>query len=377
MPLTLGLTGMDAATETAIKAAFAIANPRLGGQWSLVPDSQADHVIVDMDSMYGPMSWLRLHAAGKTVIGLTNAPRTQADFRLAQPVDADGVSALLQELAMAAGQSLDLVAVDIPMSSPPPADPATPAGMTPAPAPQDPLPGEVVHQDEEAVSPGQPVAPAPSAVAPPANVTPPEPTPAAVPEPVPMPAVEDTPSTLLAWLTSPRLQGRRRFTRGDVTLLIDADARTYHGPAHLKPLAGHFDGPVDEADLEPVDDGAWSSASSAAGAAQPLSRLVWFGALVSGRGQLAGGFAPDTRFQMLKWPQTEREYPKHFRIATVMMKGPATVAEIAEASGVPEADVTDFVNANLATGFADIERPPEPEPETTRASGLFGRLRGR
>ncbi len=60
-----------------------------------------------------------------------------------------------------------------------------------------------------------------------------------------------------------------------------------------------------------------------------------------------------------------------------MMKGPATVAEIAEASGVPEADVTDFVNANLATGFADIERPPEPEPESTRASGLFGRLRGR
>ena len=56
-----------------------------------------------------------------------------------------------------------------------------------------------------------------------------------------------------------------------------------------------------------------------------------------------------------------------------MMKGPATVAEIAEASGVPEADVTDFVNANLATGFADIERPPEPEPEASRASGLFGR----
>ena len=283
------------------------------------------------------------------------------------------MAALLQELATAAGEPLDLVAVDIPTSTPAPPDAPTqpdspaPAGMTPAPAPQDPLPGEIVDQDEEAVSPEQPAVPAPSAVAPPANVAPPEPAPAA----------EETPTTLLGWLTSPQLQGRRRIMRGDVPLLIDADARTYHGPAQLKPLAGHFDGPVDAADLEAVDDATWVGASAAAGAAQPLSRLVWFGALVSGGGQLACGFAPDTRFQMLKWPQTEREYPKHFRIATVMMKGPATVAEIAEASGVPEADVTDFVNANLATGFADIERPPEPEPETSRASGLFGRLRGR
>ncbi len=125
------------------------------------------------------------------------------------PVDADGVSALLQELAMAAGQSLDLVAVDIPMSSPPPAEPATPAGMTPAPAPQDPLPGEVVDQDEEGhQSRGsrwrrprrrwhrRPMSRRPE--------------PAAIPEPVPAPVVEETPSTLLGWLTSPRLAGPAR-----------------------------------------------------------------------------------------------------------------------------------------------------------------------
>ncbi|MFP7721926.1 hypothetical protein [Lysobacter sp. A3-1-A15] len=365
MPLTLGLTGMDAATEIAIKAAFADANTRLGKQWSLVPDSQAEYVIVDMDSMYGPMSWLRLHAAGKTVIGLTSAPRTQADFLLPQPVDSEGVAALLQELAAATGESLDLVAVDIPMSTR--ADTPSPAGMTPAPVPQDPLPGEVVDQDEEASDPDQPAVPAPSAVAPPVNVAPPE----------PVPLVDEGPDSLLGWLTSPRLKGRVRLAHGDVPLLIDADARTYHGPALLKPLADHFQRKVEDADLETIDAAAWAAASAAAGDAQPLNRLVWFGALVSGGGKLAGGFPPDTRFQMLKWPQTEREYPKHFRIATVMMKGPATVVDIAQASGVPEPDVTDFVNANLATGFADIERPPEPEPDATRSSGLFGRLRGR
>ena len=85
MALTLGLTGMDPATETALKSAFAEANARLDKRWRLVPEAEADHIVVDMDSMYGPMSWLRLHASGKRVIGLTDAPRTQTDFRLPRP----------------------------------------------------------------------------------------------------------------------------------------------------------------------------------------------------------------------------------------------------------------------------------------------------
>jgi len=99
MPLTLGMTGMDPATEADLKTAFEAANARLGGRWQLLPEADADHVIVDMDSMYGPMSWLRLHAAGKRVIGLTSAKRTQTDFHIARPFDADSVAALLQSVA--------------------------------------------------------------------------------------------------------------------------------------------------------------------------------------------------------------------------------------------------------------------------------------
>ena len=40
-------------------------------------------------------------------------------------------------------------------------------------------------------------------------------------------------------------------------------------------------------------------------------------------------------------------------------------------------EVTDFVNANLATGYAEAWREPEPEPEPQKTGGLFGRLRGR
>src|SRR5690606_26032966 len=99
-------TGMDPATESALKATFSEANARLGGRWSLVSDADAGHVVVDMDSMYGPMSWLRLHAAGRQVIGLTSAPRTQTDYRLGRPFDTEQLVAVLTGIARTQGVEL-------------------------------------------------------------------------------------------------------------------------------------------------------------------------------------------------------------------------------------------------------------------------------
>ena len=75
--------------------------------------------------------------------------------------------------------------------------------------------------------------------------------------------------------------------------------------------------------------------TAALGAAQPLGRLQWFGGLLAGKGELLPDFDAAGRYRLTKWPQTEREFPKHFRIATAMMKGPATLDEVAAASGVP------------------------------------------
>ena len=345
MPLTLGMTGMDPATEAALKAAFDNANARTGGKWQLSPENQADFVLVDMDSMYGPMSWLRLHAAGKRVIGVSSASRTQTDYHLSRPFEAGAMAELLQRIAADA--------------------PATPAGMAPSPVPQDELREEhPLPVDEEAMAPG-PVPGEPGSeqvgTLAPATVAPPPP---------------PRERTLGDWCAPGALAGKLRYARdGGPELFIDADTRTWHGPAALKPLAEYFEGAVAEADFDPVPDAEWSGRTAALGAAQPLARLQWFGGLVAGKGALLPGNDPDGRYRLGKWPQTEREYPRHFRIATAMMKGPATLEEIASASGVPLADVVDFVNANLATGYAEAVPDAPPEPDEPARGGLFGRRR--
>src|SRR3546814_9140484 len=91
-------------------------------------------------------------------------------------------------------------------------------------------------------------------------------------------------------------------------------------PAALKSLAAGLKGTVQRTDFEDIDDAAWASESAKAGDAQPLQRLQWLDALVAGSGELLPGYDPDGSYKLNKWPQTEREYPRHFRIATAMMK---------------------------------------------------------
>lgn len=370
MSFTLGLTGMDQATESALKAAFNEVSGRIRG-WSMVAENDAEYIIVDMDSMYGPMSWLRLHAAGKKIIALTSASRTQADFLLARPFDADqlgtvlgGIGGGIAEIPAPPAPAPAVAPPPAPVRAPEPAPAPVVAAPPPAPAPPPPAPAPPV------AAPAPPAPPVVAAAPPTAAAVAPTPAPTAAVQ-TEEPAAQATRSTVFShWLRPGALNGRARYQSGKgPELFIDFAQRQYFGPATLKPLAEYFVANVSLRDFEQLDDQAWQKAASALGEAQPLARLQWFGGLLAGEGKLLPGFDPSGRFVLSKWPQTEREYPRHFRIATAMMKGPSTIAEIAAASSVPAADVIDFINANLATGFA--------EPSGDGKSSLMDRLRGR
>lgn len=388
MSLTLGLTGMDQPTELALKNAFSDASIRVRG-WSMVAEADADFVIVDMDSMYGPMSWLRLHAAGKRVIGLTSAPRTQADFRLPRPFDGHQLAQVLGEIggtpatpepvpAPAPAPPAPVAAAPQPTPAPAPTPPPAPAPAPPAPVAASPAPPVPAPTPAPTPAPAPPT-PAPAAAAPPAAPEAPAPVAATAADADVEPPVPSARSTAFAhWLRPGALTGRARYQSGKAPeLLIDFSQRQYYGPATLKPLAEYFVATVGLRDFEQLDDRAWQSAIAALGAPLPLNRLQWFGGLLAGEGKLLPGYNPEGRFILGKWPETEREFPRHFRIATAMMKGPQTVAEIAAASNVPVADVVDFINANLATGFAEQPGEGAPTGGDTRSGGLFDRLRGR
>jgi len=381
MPLTIALSGMDNATETALRAAFAGANAQLGEPFVLIAEGDAEHVIVDMDSMYGPMSWLRLHAAGKQIVGLTSAPRVQTHFRLGRPFDDQSMATLLREIA----GHVDGAG---PAGGATQAPAAMPSTGVPEPVPDvfAPTPATPSARGDEApgASPAVPdiatVAPADTAT--PVDALPDAPAPATVAAAGPDAQSDAGPERALpfaTWLQSGVMRGRRRYRRETgPTLWLDFDGQQYHGPSTLKPLVQYFEGAIERDAFEPVDPATWDREAAPAGGAQPLLRLVWLGALLAGDGALAPGYDPDARYQLHKWPQTEREYPRHFRIATAMMKGPATLEEIIAASGLPAEDVLRFVNANLATGYAEpvVETPPAPET-TERSAGFFSRLRRR
>lgn len=373
MALTLGTTGMDSATEAELHQAFQVANAQAGGHWRLVGENDADYVVVDMDSMYGPMSWLRLHAAGKQVIGLTSAARTQTDFRLVRPLDRNALADLL--IGIAQGQGVVApAAAEVPATAPAAVDTPVPSGMSAAPIPQDQLPEEhprAFDEEAEAAAP----APVPPGSVEAGSLAPTTIDPAPAPPPSPMPSTPLAPRGLADWLAPGALPSRMRYRRNaGPMLLIDPASRQYHGPATLKPLAGYFEGSVGLPDFEPVDAAVWTREAAALGAPQPLSRLQWYGGLVAGNGQLLPGYDPEGKFRLGKWPQTEREFPKHFRIATMMLKSAAPLEEIAELSGASVTDVANFINAYHALGFIEPELADRGQDDGRR-SGLFGRMK--
>ena len=56
---TLALCGLERSEEATIRGIFDAAVSRCGIPWTLADEGSADALLIDVDSMYGQMSWLR------------------------------------------------------------------------------------------------------------------------------------------------------------------------------------------------------------------------------------------------------------------------------------------------------------------------------
>lgn len=352
---SLCITGFARDDEAAVLAQFEEANARLGQAWQLVSEADAQCLLIDMDSMYGYMTWLKGHNNGKVTIGISTGTRSETDHLLPRPLTTDALANLLGQLA---GTVPAPAAPTAPATPPAPAaelaaretgqPPAMPAATARSTGQQAAMPAATARSTgQQAAMPAATVRSTGQQPALPAEVARSTGSqPAVAPPPPRDPRLGDY---LKPGLFSGPVKAQ---LPGAPLLVLDPASQTYAGGSTLKAFLPYAEAVLREDDFSAIDAGEFASLSKQLGGSQPWSRLAWLCGLAGHKGVIAPGVDPNAQFKLNKWPQTEREYPRHFRIATVMMKGPARLTEIAEQSGASLAEVTDFVNANLATGYA-------------------------
>jgi hypothetical protein len=386
MPLaTLCFTGFSRDDQAKAQQMFAQANAEAGGRFELAPEADAQVLVIDMDSMYGHMTWLKAQDSGKTTVGLTAGERCETDFMIKSPMSSEALRSLLTQLGSGIAA---------------PAAPAEPAAPAPAAAPrttgQQAVIGQsILQQAAAARTTGQQAAM-------PRNTGQQQAIPrntgqqAALP-PSDEPARVGHADEYLAAMTTgqmaamnlvpheprisdymaPKVLGGpvKLHSPGAPVLALDPETQTYAGSATLKPLLPYVEAIIRENQIEAITLGEFESIKGSVTGAQPYMRLLWLCGLTVGTGILLPGYAANRKFVLTKWPQIEREFPKHFRIATVMMKGPALVREIAEQAGVPETEAVDFINAGLVTGSVVVEGSATATGDVPKAVALLAKPR--
>lgn len=361
---TLCFTGMDRAEEAKLKLMFSDVNEWLGGTWRIVPEAQAQVLVVDLESMYGHMTWLKVHNTGKYVIAITTRAESDAEHVLQRPVTVESLVA-----------ALSAVNLKVPQTAKATVAPTRDAG----PQREVPVLRAQVEQEQTPVMPQ-----AAKEQSPPVQQESPPPPSPVKPAQTTQPAASRTTAQVRArepvlwdYLLPGGLPGPSRLeVDGAPPLIIDPRTDTYIGGQALKPYLPYCELGTLPANLWQALSGADLNAQLAgAQTAQPLARLRWLYSLLQGAGELAPGYDPRDKFRLTKWPKTEREYPRHLRIATTMMQTPGTPAEIAAKSDVALADVNDFINASLESGFAELHNAPTTPDSGAKAGGLFGRFR--
>ena len=138
---TMALCGIDRKAEESVQALFQQAARQSGMPWEIVAESQADALLIDIDSMYGQMSWMKAQGGPRPVVALTSSSRASADYILPRDFDAAALAGILTMLAERVEGHADAPKAPEP-AAPEPAKvaaaptPAAPVESKPAPAPE-------------------------------------------------------------------------------------------------------------------------------------------------------------------------------------------------------------------------------------------------
>lgn len=366
-PASVFFTGMDPMDAEQLCALFNDINRRTGNRWTLAGNGdEAEVLVIDVDTLYGHMTWLRAQTTGQTIVALTQGEsQTDADFSLRRPVTVDAMRRLLQGL-QAGGQKADAPRPGSTMAAEPAPAPAIPVAHEPRPEARS--APEATSEPVIAVTAHEPA----TAAAPPVEV----PAEAAVPR---SPSSKEAPAErklIDALLDGSIPAGPQRLDlAGLAPLALDVAQKIFLCGNGIKSYLPHTRIALEDGNWATLTDGQFNVLREELGGSQPLGRLVWLAALGGSDGMIVGG-RPGARYRLSRWPQVEREFPRHFRIATTMMKGFQTPEEISGISGAALDEVNDFISASLVTGFAEIE--PEASAEDSAPApprSLLERLR--
>jgi len=334
---TIAVTGVTENDAARFASLLERHRNKLDVSWASGDASEADLLLVDVESPYGQMDWLRARSRGRLVIAYTSASEPlEPEFSLRKPVVGGDLVALLNRI----GANLDAKP-----QAPAPLQPANAANYEPA------APALTVVRTPEAVV-RTPEVPAPPTTAPLPNAA----------------FIDDVVVAL-----DPGEGPMRLVCEGLPSIIIDSAKQRWHAGVGLKALAGWCKLPMGRDQMVRLDAEEFASAVEIL-PGQPYSRLVWFAHLMRGEGNLDPTLPADARYRLNRWPLVEREFPRHFRIATAMMRGIGSLEEIAAQSTASVADVADFINAYNALGYVEYEGAVSMAVIADR-SGLLDRMR--
>ncbi len=342
--IKIGSIGLAEDEARQLQNIFNLARNELRQEMEWQDGWDAEILLIDDDSMHGHMEWLRAHNLGKGVIAITKRDPRDQEIILRRPYNRPS---LINAVNFAAQQLIDSSVVaavnNVALSRITGEIPSVNAAnrrafekATPVPVPR--KTGEL------------PAVTAPRKTGEQMAVA------AAIPAPVP-----SMPRNMAEFLASGRIQHPLRLVRaGQATLILDLLQDRYYAAPAIKSWSDMFTGALNLADWVDASDADVTNLPNDI-KTHPAVRLLWGIAICNSNGRLHPGLDINARYKLNKWPQIEREFPKHFRIATALMKSPANVSEIVEQSGASMAEVCDFINAYVASGVASVDNAPSTD----------------